>query len=78
MKQLIKKYLKKKLNKSHPKHYYFLRWLANIVMDKEQTKDVCASIARWMYDNKYSLQKLPLNDIFVLDKKLYNYTFLPG
>lgn len=78
MKQLIKKYLKKKLNKSHPKHYYFLRWLANIVMDKEQTKDVCASIARWMYDNKYNLQKLPLNDIFVLDNKIYIYTFRPG
>lgn len=47
-------------------------------MDKEQTKDVCASIARWMYDNKYNLQKLPLNDIFVLDNKIYIYTFRPG
>ena len=74
-KKCIKKYLKKRLT-GHPKHYHFLRWLVELVIDKEQNNDVCCSIARWMYDTRHS--DLPFHDIFTIDNNVYIYTYRPG
>ena len=77
IKNQIKKYLKKHLG-THPKHYYFLRWLADIVKDSNQLNDVCAGVARWMYDTNESNLLGHLNDLFVVDDNVYIYTFRPG
>ena len=77
MKKLIRKYLKKHLN-GHPKHYYFMRWLADIVRDKKQTDDICAGVARWMHDTDESRLLGHLNDLFVIDNRVYIYTYRPG
>ena len=76
MKKLIKKYLKKHLT-AHPKHYHFLRWLSEFVMDKESLKDVCYSIAGWVYTSNSKLY-MYLNDILVIDNIVYIYTMRPG
>lgn len=78
IKNQIKKYLTKKFNCSHPKHYYFLRWLASLVMDNEEVKDVCASIAYWMYTTKHETLMAYTHDILVIDNKVYIYTYRPG
>ncbi len=77
IKKLIKRYLKKHLT-AHPKHYYFLRWLADLVKDNKQTDWVCAGIAHWIYEtNEHSLLE-KFNDLFVIDNNVYIYTHRPG
>lgn len=78
IKNQIKKYLTKKFNCSHPKHYYFLRWLADIVMDKDEVKNVCASIAYWIYNTKHDDLIALTHDILVINNKVYIYTYRPG
>ena len=77
IKKLIKRYLKKNLT-AHPKHYYFLRWLADLVKDNKQTDNVCAGIARWIYDTNENYLLDKLNDLFVIDNNVYIYTYRPG
>ena len=74
----IKKYLTKKFNCSHPKHYHFLRWLASLVMNKEEVKDVCRSIAYWIYNTKHDNLIAYTHDILVINNKVYIYTYRPG
>jgi len=75
MKKLIKNYLKKHLNCSHPKHYYFLRFLSEMVKDDNSNNRVFAGIARFMSNNRINL---PFSDIFVIDNIIYVYTLRPG
>ena len=77
-KRLIKRYLLKKLNYAHPKHYHFLRWLAEIVKDEKKTKDVYASIANYMFENDSAQRYLQFSDIFVVDDLVVIYTYRPG
>ena len=76
MKKLIKKYLKRKLQVSHPKKYHFLRWLAECVKDVKKTDDALSGIAYYMMENKSDY--LQFNDIFVIDDNVYVYTRRPG
>ena len=76
MRKLIKKYLKKKLETRRPKHYYFLRWLSELVKDEMNTENVLAGIASWMVATGETF--LPFNDIFVIDNAIYIYTHRPG
>ena len=76
MKKLIKKYLKNKLQVSHPKKYHFLRWLAECVKDAKKTDDALSGIAYYMMENKSDY--LQFNDIFVIDDNVYVYTRRPG
>ena len=78
IKNQIKKYLTKKFNCSHPKHYYFLRWLASLVMDSKEVKNVCMSIAHWMYNTKHDNLIMYTHDIMVINNKVYIYTYRPG
>ena len=79
MKRLIKKYLLKKLKSSRePKHYHFLRWLADVVKDKNATKDVYSSIASWLYEDESLNKLLQFNDIFVVDNIVFIYTHRPA
>ena len=75
MKKLIKNYLKKHLDCSHPKHYYFLRFLSEMVKDDNSNTLVYAGIARFMFNNGINL---PFSDIFVIDNIIYVYTLRPG
>ena len=77
LKNWIKKYLKKHLN-VHPKNYYFLRWLADMGKNEKQMDDICAGVARWMYDTDESNLLGHLNDLFVVDNNVYIVTFRPG
>ena len=76
MKRLIKKYLKSKLQGSHPKHYHFLRWLAECVKDAKKTDNALSGIAYYFMENKSNY--LQYNDIFVIDDIIYVYTRRPG
>ena len=75
MKKLIKYYLKKHLDCSHPKNYYFLRFLSEMVKDDNTNNFVFAGIARFMFSNGINL---PFSDIFVIDNTIYVYTLRPG
>ena len=75
MKKLIKNYLKRHLNCSHPKNYYFLRFLSEMVKDDNSNNLVFAGIARFMSGNGVNL---PFSDIFVIDNIIYVYTLRPG
>ena len=77
MRKLIKKYLHKKLHGvNHPKHYAFLRWLAEIVKDEITTNDVCHDLAYWLDFNPDF--KGMLNDLFLIDNQIYIYTITPS
>lgn len=81
IKKQIRKYLKKHLDHSHPKHYYFLRWLADMVKDHKQLEDVCAGVAHWVYYSEEcrGINQLQyLNDLIVIDNEVYIVTFRPG
>lgn len=78
IKNQIKKYLTKKFDCSHPKHYHFLRWLASLVMDNEEVKNVCMSIAYWMLNTKHDNLLIYTHDIMVIDNNVYIYTYRPG
>lgn len=75
MKKLIKGYLKRHLNSAHPKNYYFLRFLSEMVKDDNSNNRVFAGIARFMSNNGINL---PFSDIFVIDNIIYVYTLRPG
>lgn len=74
MKRFIIKYLKKHLT-AHPKHYYFLRWLAEYVKDEKKTKDALHSIAYYISEKNLNL---PYLDIFVVGDTVYVHTSRPG
>ena len=76
MKRLIENYLIKRLNVSHPKHYYFYRWLAELVKDEEKTNDVLCSIAGYMNENIN--KNLPFFDIFVVRDYVFVVTQRPS
>lgn len=77
LKNWIKKYLKKHLN-AHPKHYYFLRWLADIVKDEKQMDEIYWFFAKWVYDTDAAYLLDKFNDLFVVDNNVYIVTFRPG
>lgn len=76
MKRLIENYLIKRLNVSHPKHYYFYRWLAERVKNKDKTNDVLCSIAGYMNEN--TNKSLPFFDIFVVCDYVFVVTQRPS
>lgn len=88
MKKIIKKYITKYLLKyfngssknyyyvrDHVKFYLFLRWLSEFVKNEEDTQDVMASIASYMYYNRLDL---PFTDIFVIKNVICVCTRRPG
>lgn len=88
MKKIIKKYITKYLLKyfngssknyyyvrDHVKFYLFLRWLSEFVKNEEDTKDVMASIASFLY---YKRLDLPFTDIFVVENVVCICTRRPG
>jgi hypothetical protein len=77
MKKLIRKYLRKKLYGINiPKHYVFLRWLADIVKDEIITNEICHQLAYWLdYHPDF---KGMLNDLFIIDNQVYIYTITPS
>lgn len=82
-KSLIKKYLYKKLNVAHPKNYYFLRWLVELVRDKNRTFDAYGAIVGFLYNRQQDMrtnvyETYPFTDIFVIDNYVYIYTRRPG
>lgn len=76
MEWMIENYLIKRLNVSHPKHYYFYRWLAECVKNKDKTSDVLCSIAGYMNENIN--KNLPFFDIFVVRDYVFVVTQRPG
>ena len=74
----LKKLLKEELDtvRRHMEDYHLLRYIVSVVEDKEKTEDVLHSIAYWMSETKHD--KLPFNDIFVVDDEVYIYTCRPG
>lgn len=72
---LNKKFQDRKFLKIHQGHFLFYRWLAYLVIDRQNTSDVLYSIARYMCDHKLNL---PFNDIFVVGDNVYIYTSRPG
>jgi ribosomal protein S3 len=77
MKKLIENYLIKRLNVSHPKHYYFYRWLAECIKDKDKTIDVLCSIAGYINSTNKNAG-LPFLDIFVIRDYVFVVTQRPG
>lgn len=76
--KLIKYYLKKNLT-VHPKHYYFLRWLVNIVEDEKKIDKICCAISRWTLKNVNNGRLFGyIKDVFVIDDIIYIYTDRPG
>jgi hypothetical protein len=88
MKKIIKKHITKYLLKyfngssknyyyvrDHVKFYLFLRWLSEFVKNEEDTKDVMASIASFLY---YKRLDLPFTDIFVVENVVCICTRRPG
>ena len=67
--------MKRHLNSAHPKNYYFLRFLSEMVKDDNSNNRVFAGIARFMSNNGINL---PFSDIFVIDNIIYVYTLRPG
>lgn len=80
MKNLLRKYLNKKLNKrgdlkKNPLKFYFYRWLVELVKDKKKTTYVLMSVASFIHDNNYSY---PFQDILVVGDVVYIVTQRPG
>ena len=76
-KNKIRKYLRKHLT-GHPKHYYFLRWLADLVKDNGQLEDVCSGVASWICVNDENTLLPHLSDLFVVGNNVYIVTYRPG
>ena len=80
MKNLIRKYLNKKLSKrgeikKNPLRFYFYRWLAELVKDDKKTTDVLMSVASFIHDKDYDY---PYQDIIVVGDIVYIVTQRPG
>lgn len=83
MKQFLKKrirsYLINHLGSSHPKNYYFLRWLSDIVEDKDSANDICATLGSWIVNTDIGSSLINyLNDLFVVGNGVYIVTYRPG
>lgn len=76
MKQLIENYLIKQMG-GHPKHYYFYRWLAECVKNKDNTYDVLCSITGYINATDKNT-RLPFFDIFVIRDYVFVVTQRPG
>jgi hypothetical protein len=74
MKKLIRKYILSK-NRRVSSHYYFYRWLADVVMDRKQSRNIVELIATWCFKNG---KNPPFTDIFVVENVIYIYTIRPG
>lgn len=85
IKQIIKDYLKSKLNNNtfsynlryNHRKYLFLRWLAEICKEKQQTDDVIADIANYVQREIPRLASM-FSDLFVIDNYVYIQTKYPG
>jgi hypothetical protein len=85
VKQIIKDYLKSKLNNTtfrynlryNHRKYLFLRWLAEICKENQQTDDVIASIANYVQREIPRLASM-FTDIFVIENYVYIQTKYPG
>lgn len=85
IRQIIKDYLKSKLNnytfsynlRYNHRKYLFLRWLAEICKEKQQTDDVIADIARYIQREFPRLDAM-FTDIFVIENYVYIQTKYPG
>ena len=77
-KKVVTAYLKKKLT-GRPQHYYFYRWLADLVEDKDRLDDACYGISKWALINPVNGKIFRyIRDVFVLDNIVYIYTERPG
>ena len=77
MKKLIRNYIKKQIRKvrGNKRSFYFLRWLADIVKNEEDTKHVCSTIGSFLFEEH---ETYPFLDVFVVDDMVYIYTHRPG
>ena len=78
-KNAVIKFLKKKLSAQQPKHYYFYRWLVDLIEDKQHLNDVCVGISKWVLKSPSNAKFfIYIKDVFVLDNIVYIYTDQPG
>lgn len=78
-KKVIRKYLKKKIshNNRNIVYYYWYRFLAEVVKDKN-TENVLCGISSWLCSRDNENLLIHLDDVFVIDDLVYLCVRRPG